>query len=244
MATAATGPHGAAPGAIAATAHPMAHQRGADTFVRAQRHSRRVRALKFLLPGLAVAGIAGFLGWSYLAVPGVETIEGVDARDTAIKDGKLVMANPKLDGFTRENLPYSMTAVRAIQDMKQTGVIALEQIDANLPVTAKNTAKVIAKTGVYDNAKNTLVIDSPVKVTTTDGMVANLMSANVDIGGGSMSTADPVEITLDRSRITADSMAISENGKVFVFEKRVRVDIEPKNKAGDAAEKGKTDAGK
>ena len=71
-------------------------------FVRAERHSRRVRWLKVLLPGLAVAGIVGFVGWSYLSVP---SVEGVAVQGAAVSDGKMVMANPKLDGFTKENLP-------------------------------------------------------------------------------------------------------------------------------------------
>ena len=46
------------------------------------------------------------------------------------------MANPKLDGFTKENLPYSMTATRALQDFDKNGIIDLEGIDARLPVSA------------------------------------------------------------------------------------------------------------
>lgn len=227
-------PHTQATGQIA-----TGEERGADMFLRAERHSRRVRALKIWLPGLAAIGIAGFVGWSYLAVP---DIAGISVQGAAVTDGKLVMANPKLDGFTRDNLPYSMTAARAIQDIKQTGVIALEDIDAKVPISAKSIARIVADTGIYDNTKNTLVIDSAVTVTTSDGMVAKLQSASVDIASGLMTTPDPVDITLDGSRISADSLTVSENGKVLVFERRVRVDLKPEKASPGTNDEGKADA--
>lgn len=206
--------------------------------MRAERHSRRVRWLKILLPGLAAAGIAGFVGWSYLSVP---SVEGVTAHGAAVSDGKLVMANPKLGGFTKENLPYTMTAARAIQDLKNTSVIRLEDIDANVPISAESTATIVAAGGVFDNSANTLVIDTPVTVTTTDGMTANLLSASVDIASGQMSSGDPVEILRDGSRIEAETMQVTENGKVIVFERQVRMEIDPR-KARSAPQGDRADA--
>jgi len=208
--------------------------RSEAVFKRAQRHSRRVRFLKYMLPALALVGVGGFIGWSYLSLP---DIAGIDVSGAAISDGKLVMANPKLDGFTKDKLPYSMRATRAIQDLGNTDIIRLEEIDAKLPVDPKTSAKIVASTGVYDNGKNRLTIDSDLTVTTTDGMTANLKSADMDMDTGTMTTSDPVEILMNGSTITALSMNMTDNGKVIVFENRVRVHIEPKKKseaAGDA----------
>src|SRR5690606_26344904 len=141
----------------------------------------------------AVLGVIGFVGWSYLSVP---FIEGVAVEGAAITDGKLVMNNPKMDGFTKDNLPYTMTAARAIQDLTNTSVIKLEDIDAKVPISAENTAKIVAASGVFDNTANTLLIDTPMKIVTSDGMTANLLSANVDIGSGNMTSPDPVEILM------------------------------------------------
>lgn len=198
--------------------------RSAEAFVRAERHSRRVGRLKFWLPTLSALAVAGFVAWSYLSVPG---IEGVSVEGAAISDGKLVMSNPKLDGYTKDKLPYSMSALRAVQDPANTALIRLEQIDAKLPMSPTSTAKVVAQSGVYDNDRNTLVIDSRLTVTTTDGMVANLHSARVDMESGLLTSSQPVEIIVDGSRIAAESMKVSENGKVIAFESRVRVDYDP-----------------
>ncbi len=192
-------------------------------FARAERHSRRVRRMKMVLPALAVLAVSGFAAWTYLGTP---SLEGVSVEGAALSDGKLVMANPKLDGFTRENLPYTMTAARAIQSLDNTGVIALEKIDAKLPVSAQTTATVVADSGIYDNNANTLVLDSAVRVTTNDGLEATLQSALLDIGGGGLRTDDPVDIVRQGSRITADSMQIESGGKVLIFERRVKVNLQ------------------
>ncbi|TKA98609.1 MAG: LPS export ABC transporter periplasmic protein LptC, partial [Mesorhizobium sp.] len=94
----------------------------------------------------------------------------------AFADGKLVMANPKLNGFTKQNLPYSMTALRAIQDVSKQGIIDLEGIKAKLPIAADNTAAIDATHGTYDRDGNTLSLTSDVTVSTTDGVVAKFKS--------------------------------------------------------------------
>src|SRR5262245_50493814 len=74
-------------------------------FHSARHHSRRVRFLKVVLPSLAAAMALGFLGYSYLSKP---VRLSMDVASSAISNGKLVMSNPKLEGFTKDNLPYSM----------------------------------------------------------------------------------------------------------------------------------------
>jgi lipopolysaccharide export system protein LptC len=195
-----------------------------SAFGRAQRHSRRVRVLKLVLPLVAAVIAIGFPIYSYMAAP---PSVAVQTDSSAFSDGKLVMANPKLDGLTKQNLPYSLNALRAIQSAGEESIIELEGIDAKLPVSADNVAAVGASHGVYDRDKNTLDLDKEITVSTTDGMVAKLKSAFLDMGKGTMTSSQPVDITREGSRITADTMSVSENGKVLIFEKRVRLNIDP-----------------
>jgi lipopolysaccharide export system protein LptC len=196
----------------------------ASAFGRAQRHSSRVRVLKIVLP-LAAAIIAiAFPVYSYLVAPPAITVE---ADGSAFSDGKLVMANPKLDGLTKDNLPYSLNALRAIQSADKEGIVELEGIAAKLPVAADNIASVGAAHGIYDRDSNTLHLDQEISISTSDGMVAKLKSAFLDMGKGTMKTTQPVDISRPGSRITADEMTVEENGKVLVFEKRVRLNLDP-----------------
>jgi lipopolysaccharide export system protein LptC len=183
-----------------------------------------VRLLKFALPVAAVAIALAFPIYSYLAAPAAVAVQ---ADNSALSNGKLVMANPKLNGFTKQNLPYSMTAARAIQDTASQGKVELEGIDAKLPLSADANVRVEAAHGFYDRDKNTLKLMQEITVTTTDGMVAKLKSAFLDMGKGLTKTDDPVDITRSGSRITSDAMSVEDNGKVLVFERRVRVSIDP-----------------
>lgn len=194
-------------------------------FVRAERHSHKVRFLKTALPIVALAMAVAFVSYSYLATP---TTVSVSADGAAYSDGKLVMANPKLDGFTKDNRPYNMTAARAIQDFQNEGIVELEGINAKLPVDNDNWASVSAPNGTYDRDKNTLDINGIMTITTSDGMVAKFKSAYLDIAKGGMKTDEAVDIQLKGAEVTSDSLTVLENGKVMIFENRVRMNIDPR----------------
>jgi lipopolysaccharide export system protein LptC len=119
-----------------------------------------------------------------------------------------------------------MTALRAIQDVSTQGIIELEGIDAKVPIAPDNVAAVKASHGTYDRTGNTMNLKSDVTISTTDGMQAKFKSVFLDMGKGTMKTGDPVDVSRGGSRITADSMSVQDNGKVLVFENRVRVNID------------------
>lgn len=203
---------------------PASSPRMEKAFKRARRHSTRVRLLKFALPAAALVMVAAFAAKSWLS----SGIDGVsfDITATAIEDGRLVMAAPRLDGFTSDNRAYSMTASRAIQDITGTGKVDLEQIDAKLPFDANNWMTVAARSGMLDRESNTLDLNDDIKVVTDNGITALLRSAKVDMTAGSLNTQDPVDITLDGARIEADSLNVLDKGAVMIFENRVRMEID------------------
>ena len=222
---------GSDPAAAQEEAPPSAR---AAAFGKAQRHSRRVRALKFALPLTAAVIALAFPIYSYLVTPSAVVVK---AEDTAFADGKLVMANPKLSGYTKDNLPYAMSAARAVQDVANENVIGLEGIDAKLPVDAATSAVVEAANGTYNRDANTLELKKDIVVTTSDGMTMKLQSAFLDMAKGTMKTGDPVDIASKGSRIQSDTMSAENGGKTLIFEKRVRVEIDPaaaKDKSGGA----------
>jgi lipopolysaccharide export system protein LptC len=193
-------------------------------FRAAQRHSRRVRILRAGLPALALACIGVFSWFTFLSTP--PNIR-LNVASTGIQDGKLVMTNPKLSGFTGNNLPYSMTAARAVQDIKNTRVFTLQDIDAQLPLSASQKANVQAGTGVYDSTKDSLKLGAGVTFRTSDGAVARLKSADVDMAAGKLQTSEPVDIRNGDTKLTADSMSMSKRDGVVVFKNRVKLVIKP-----------------
>jgi lipopolysaccharide export system protein LptC len=192
-------------------------------FRNAQRHSRIVRVLKIALPALAVTMAALFIFQSYRPAPLVD----ISAEASAVSEGKLVMGSPKLEGYTEDKRPYSISALRAVQDISNEAIVELEEIAATLPISAKTSATIDTSRGIFDRTTNKLDLKSEINIRTSDGAVAKLNSALVDIGAGSMSTDKPVEIRFKNGSINSDALSVERNGKLVIFEKRVRVHIVP-----------------
>lgn len=196
----------------------------ADAIGRARRHSGRVRLLKLGLPLLAVLIVIAFLGRSWIASP---SILGFELDSATIEDGRLVMLNPVIDGFTGEGEAYSMTARRALQQIGgDSQRVDLEGISARLPLDDGRMADFTAESGVLDRELNILTIDSEILVETDDGMSARLTSAVIDLDNGSIEADQAVDIKLGGTDITADSMSIRERGAVMIFDRRVRMNID------------------
>lgn len=227
------GQHSAARAQRAGAPREARDRRVEEAFTQARRHSGRVRLLKRVLPLAALAMVAAFAARSWLAAPGGVQ---VDLTTLAIESGRLVMADPRLDGVTGPDArPYSMTAARAVQDIGAGARIDLEGIDARLPIDDDGWMTVTAPAGVFDREANRLDIDGELTVLTDDGMKAVLQSAVLDIGAGSLDTADPVDIRLQGAHITAESMAVRDKGAILIFENRVRMQIEGGRLGGAAA---------
>jgi lipopolysaccharide export system protein LptC len=207
--------------------------RNADVFALAGRHSRRVRFLKLGIPifALLLGGVFALATVFRQGDPVAVTTDGV-----SLSDGRIVMAGPKLDGMTKDKRPYKMRAERAFQDIKKNGIIELEKMTAQLPFGPANTATLSAAKGVYDNIKRKMDLTSEIVLKTSDGMVVKLKTAHIDIANNHLSTSDTVDITTPSAKITADSMIVSEGGKRLVFDKRVRLTIDPSkiNQTGTA----------
>ncbi len=231
------------PAASAASSRRAGHM-PQSAFDLARRHSRRVRFLKRVLPVLAIGIAVGFAGYSWWITPGKIS---VDLAASGIVDGKLVMAAPKLDGFTKDKLPYTMTATRAIQELGNMDRFELEDIIAVLPMSETVKADIKAATGVFDNKAQKLDITSPIRIVTNDGMEADLTDAKIDIKTGRLETGKPVDIRLENSRIQSNTFVVEDNGKVLVFEDNVRMVLRPdelkaRQKQRDEAAKATSDA--
>ncbi|WP_421854850.1 LPS export ABC transporter periplasmic protein LptC [Oricola sp.] len=213
-----------------------------DAFRAARSHSSRVRMAKLLLPVIGVVAllVAGGYMWASRTFQNI----AIDIAGSAIKDGKLVMSNPKLDGFTVDNRPYSVRAARAIQNITG-GVIDLERIEALVPMDGGIDVRISAPGGSYDTNKSTLDMNGAFYVETSDGMRADLVSAAIDMKAGSLATPDPVRISMPGAVIQAERLNVTDRGKRMVFEDSVKLVVEPsvfRDSASDDAPGADTDS--
>ncbi|MHB0951092.1 MAG: LPS export ABC transporter periplasmic protein LptC [Allorhizobium sp.] len=198
-------------------------QQGGNAYTRAVEHSARVRRLKVLLPVAAVVISLVFIGVSVVRAYLPEDVKIESAR---IENGKVVMEKPAVSGRNSDGISYSMRAERALQDITNPNVITLETIAAAVPINDKVIAKVVALSGIFDRSTDQLDMTEPFTVTLSSGIEASFQSAHLDIKGGSMQTDEPVSITAKEASIVAQSLKMTDKGRVINFAGGVRMHIE------------------
>jgi len=197
----------------------------ADAYTVAARHSRLVRRLKILLPLVAV-----LIGAIFVAVSVVRAFlpENLQIENATIENGKILMQNPAISGRNKQDISYSMKAVRALQDIANPDIITLETIHAEMPVNDKLIATVEATSGIYDRGGNTLNMNAPFSISMNNGVVADFQKAYLDINAGEMKTEKPIAISMNGGSIVAQSLRMTDKGRIVTFEGMVKVVVDPK----------------
>lgn len=195
-------------------------------FAQAARHSARVRRMRRWIPigtGLAMAAIV------VVAVvdPFRRSLPGVDFRALNLTGTRITMELPKLSGFRRDNRPYEVTARTATQDIRNPQVIDLRDLEARLTLDADGSAKLTARSGVYDTQKELLDLADDVRLVSNAGYDVRLASARIDFKGGTVVSEQPVDVRMRAGQVNADRLDIVDNGRKIVFSGRVRAVMEP-----------------
>lgn len=198
---------------------------GEAAYQAARRHTRIVRILKFVLPGLVVAGLVVFWA-SARFIPSdlasLISVAGIDAKSNSV-----VMDKPHISGFEGTRRAYEVKADNAVQSLDDPKVLTFNAIDAHIGLEDAGTATVGATTGVYDGNKNTLQLKDGIAIETTSGYSASFESAAVDLAKGSMVSTQPVEISSKDGKMRADTVEVSDHGKRIVFRGGVSVTYLP-----------------
>ncbi|MGA0597024.1 LPS export ABC transporter periplasmic protein LptC [Enterovirga sp. CN4-39] len=210
----------------------------AAAYAKAKRHSLRVRLLKFAIPAGALA--AGGLVVAATMFKPFGDIPGLSLGSVTLSGTKIAMENPRLTGFRQDNRPYEVTAKAAFQDVRKPGLIELKDVNAKLVTDAVGTrASLVSASALFDTAKEHLDLAEPIRITTTRGEEVLLRSASVDIKGGTVLSREAVKISTQNGTIEAEGVEVSDGGRTFFFQGRVRTQfsratIEPAEPAGDA----------
>jgi lipopolysaccharide export system protein LptC len=208
---------------VAATAHAdLAARRSA-----ADRHSRRVRRLKIVIPLIGVLAIAAVAAvtWGrahWAARLGVSQI-------LFSKDG-LTMVEPRLSGRAGDRR-YDVTATRAFQNVLDPKSIGLEGVDGRLEMADGTWAKIESATGRYDGNHEQLDLAGGVTVVTSTDWRAKAAGAHVDLTNGRIDAERDVSVIGRTARIDADRLEASDEGRHLVFTGTVRMTVQPADAA-------------
>ena len=195
-------------------------------FRAARRHSRRVRVLRLAVPGAVVATLVAAIAISMISNPlRMLSKMPIDIGSLVVSGSKIMMQQPRVAGFTRDNRRYDLTAQAAGQDLTKPDVIELHGIRANIEMQDRVSYEITAQSGVYNNRTEILTLQTNVVVTSSQGDRARLSEALIDIRAGKMMSEKPVEVSGAEWTLSGNRMEITEGGALIRFERGVSVTL-------------------
>jgi lipopolysaccharide export system protein LptC len=199
-------------------------------FYAAVRHSRRVRALRVAVPATVLLAVAGAIGFATLSNP-LQMLSKmpVDLGSLVVSGTKIMMQQPRIAGFTRDNRRYDLTAQAAGQDLTKPDMVELHGIQASMEMLDKSLFQTTARSGLFNTKSEQLTLSQNIMVTSTSGYQAVLSEAVVDIRAGKIVSEKPVEVTTSSWTVNANRMEIGESGNLVRFERGVAVLLLPES---------------
>jgi lipopolysaccharide export system protein LptC len=196
---------------------------GERAFRSAARHSRYVAILRKVLPVFAVVVLAGYFISSRMSV----TVGDVTASISGVQvtDGALRMTNPKFQGTDKKNGAYVISAEYADQDLKNTKIIRLHAIKADLSAPTGSWSRMNAVRGVYNSDVDKLVMLDKITVATSSGVTGELTYASLDTKDQTLRAHQRVHFELTNGTVKANALTFSSADHVLTFRGNVRVHI-------------------
>lgn len=192
----------------------------------ASRHTARVRFLKRAIVtgavlGVSMIGMVVFFN-PFRHLPGSVSIAGVGVNGT-----KITMDSPKIAGVQQGGGPYEIKAKAGIQDITVPSVIELAGVDAKVGMADRTTTRIQSKNGVYDSKADTMSLKGDVRIANSSGYVFNLQSALMNFRSGVFTSHERLTVDLKGGAISADDMAITNNGHVIAFRGNIASSFDP-----------------
>lgn len=214
----------ARPGSSIAVAGDRTHD-----FVRARRHSNRVRRLRWVLPVLCI-GIAGTYAASLLRISDLTSSLPSIAIPKILPEN-LTMDNPHYEGFGRDGSSYEVSAKTAQQDLKNLSLIKLNGISGRLVEADKNVTRMTGARGVFNHSTNVLELEEAIDINSDSGLKARLSSATVLAKEGLITSNTPVSVEFPGGMVTSNALSIRQKIREATFTDAVKARLIPRQPA-------------
>jgi lipopolysaccharide export system protein LptC len=195
-------------------------------FAIAARHSRMVRMLRIAVPavvGLAMAGLIAISIFNPFRL--LMKKLPVDMDNLVVSGSKITMESPHMSGFSPDQRPYEVWAKTATQDLNDPDHVELKVLRAKVLQEDRSTVTLDARTGLFDTKAQLLDLRKDIFLQSSTGYEARLSQALLDIGKGTVTSEEPVDVKLLNGTLTADKLRITEKGELVRFEGNVRMNL-------------------
>lgn len=203
----------------------VAARSGVDSIARARRHTRRVKALRLVLPLAAVALVVTY-GVAMMGTAGVGTSIPVVALQKILPTD-LKMDNPHYDGYAKDGSSYVVDAKWAKQNLAQPNAILLDTIVSTLIQPDKSKTVVTAATGTYDHKTSILELSKSIDVKSESGLKATLTQATINTKDGTVVSKEPVVVEFPSGSVRSKTMTLNQKTKDVTFDEDVVALLKP-----------------
>lgn len=197
----------------------------ARNFVRARRHTRLVRAMRWTLPGAAASVVVLYFamildttGW----VAGMPKL----ALPRIIPDN-LTMDNPRYEGFNSDGGKYVVTAKTAIQDLVNTEHVRLNGINGDLTDAKKSKTNLKAVQGDFNTKTNELELSGGIDIVAESGFKARLSRATILTKENVIFSKEPVLVEMPAGTVRSNEMRLLNKTREVAFVNDVRANLVP-----------------
>jgi lipopolysaccharide export system protein LptC len=221
---------------VSSTQNP-AYQAGMEArFAIAARHSRMVRVLRVAVPGAVALSLATIILVSVfnpfrILLPKLP----IDMSNLVVSGTKITMESPHLSGYSQDRRPYEVWAKTAIQDVTDPDHVELKTLRGKVLMEDQSTVTLEAVNGLMDTKQQLLDLHKDIYLQTTTGYEAWMSQAFVDMGKGTVTSDEHVDVKWADGKISADKMKITGGGEVVRFDGNVVMNIEKIPPPADAA---------
>jgi lipopolysaccharide export system protein LptC len=160
----------------------------------------------------------------------------LDVGNMVVSGTKITMEQPHMSGFTPDQRPYEVWAKTAVQDVTDPDHIELKTLRAKVLMEDQSTVTLDALKGLMDTKQQQLDLHDHIFLQTSTGYEARLSQAFVDMGKGTVSSEEHVDVKLTNGTLTSDRLRITGGGEVVIFEGHVVMYLEHMDLANQATD--------
>jgi lipopolysaccharide export system protein LptC len=196
-------------------------------FAIAARHSRMVRILRVAVPAVVILAMTAIVAVSIfnpfrLLLPKLP----LDMGNMVVSGTKITMESPHLSGYSPDRRPYELWAKTATQDVTDPDHVDLRTLRAKVLMVDQTTVVMDAREGLYDSKDQLLDLHKDIFLQSSTGYEARLSQASVDIGKGTVTSEEHVDVKLLNGTLTADRLRVTGGGEVVLFEGNVVMNLD------------------
>jgi lipopolysaccharide export system protein LptC len=168
---------------------------------------------------LAMFGLLAYQAGTFVSlVPsGAITANTTDEKNQKTNKERLRVRQSSFTGFDRQQQPFSVTALTAVQDQQDRNKVRLEEVAAQMKRKTGEEIALSSQTALYDSSAKTIDLQGKVMITTAGGFVAKMETAKVSIDEHRLRSEVPVEVTTAQGTIRSNGMEIIDDGARILF---------------------------